>query len=98
MDKEHIAKLIEDMSASLQTEMARRFDAVDRRFDNVYRRFDEVDRRLDGIQKTQKRHSALFTADALAVRGMERTVMDHDERLSDLRRRVEKLEGGGKLQ
>ncbi|HZU28894.1 MAG TPA: hypothetical protein VFA04_25440 [Bryobacteraceae bacterium] len=78
-------RLIQELSNSLQHEMAQ----LNKKLDHE---LGDVKNMLAQVLLAQKRHSALFTADAMAVRGMERSVMQHDEAISALTRRVTDLE------
>ena len=86
-----VIRLIENLSASLQSEMGELRAEMRRQISDMRA---AVNSKLDQIVETGKRHSALFTADALAVRGMERTVMNHDLAIAELKKRVAELELG----
>jgi polyhydroxyalkanoate synthesis regulator phasin len=78
-------RLIEELSNSLQHEMAQ----LNKKLDHE---LGDVKNMLAQVLLAQKRHSALFAADAMAVRGMERSVMQHDEAIAALTRRLTDLE------
>lgn len=85
MDLNSIAKLIEDMSGSLQREIAE-FHAEMTEFRA------EVNGRFDDLEKTIKRHDAGILAANIAVNGVTKAQAKQEQQLRDLAARVRKLE------
>ena len=78
MNLEALAKLIEDMSASLQEELA---SSRTEFRDGVSR-----------IERAVKRHSGFIVAGTESIAGLEKSVQAHDELIASLQARVRELE------